>query len=442
MRLALASLMLLAAARCPAAAPAPDAAPGSQAGDNVLIIDFDTLRADGLGCLGQRRPLTPNLDALAARSYLFTDAVSPSAWTLPATMSFFTSLYPHQHTVTNKFSLFTETRKEIARLPARFTTMAEVFKRNGYQTAGFTGDAGVEARFGFGRGFDVYFDSVSFGGFDRSFPMALDWLKTHQDGKYFLFVHGYDVHGQYPEPPDFSSRFAKGYRGPFTGAESEFLDLRMKTIKQEPIDITAADAQFWRDWYDEKILRADERFGRFWREFSALPSAKKTIVIVIADHGEQFYEHGGFDHGMTLYEETIRVPLLLHAPDGAGAKIGAQASLIDVMPTILDWLGLTLPGGVRRQMQGQSLLSAMAGQPRERDAYAETSFLLQSERRMLRTAAGWKLIYDLQTLTPELYDLRRDPGEKVNLAEKEKGRLKDLSDRLFAWMRSPAPIRP
>jgi len=431
MRIAWAGLLLL----CVSSAAAGQA-PGDKAGYNVLILDFDTLRADRLGCLGDPRPLTPNLDALAARSYLFSNALSPSAWTLPATMSFFTSLYPHQHTITNKFSLFTETRKEIARLPERFTTMAEVFRRAGYQTAGFTGDAGVEARFGFGRGFDVYFDSVSFGGFDRTMPMALDWLKAHQDGKFLLFVHGYDVHGQYPLPEGFTSRFSKGYRGPFTGAESEFLDLRMRTIKQEPIAISTADASFWSDWYDEKVLRADERFGRFWREFSALPAAKRTIVVVIADHGEQFYEHGGFDHGMTLYEETVRVPLIIHAPEGEGRVIGSQVSLIDVMPTLLDWLGLASDKKVVRQMQGRSLLGEMDGKPRAVDAYAETSFLLQSERRMLRAADGWKLIYDLQTLNPELYDLRRDPGEKVNLADKEKTVLEKLSDRLFKWMRA------
>ena len=401
---------------------------------NVVIVDFDTLRADRLGSLGNPRPLTPNLDALAARSYLFTAAVAQAPWTVPSTMSFFTSLYPHQHGVINKFSVFTEDRKELARLPRRFSTMAQVFQRNGYATAGFTGDAGVEANFGFGNGFDVYLDTITFGGLDTAFPQALDWLKSHQDRKFFLFIHGYDVHGQFPLPEDFKSRFADpGYQGPFTGLESEFLDLRMKTIKGETISISTADARFWMDRYDEKTVRADERFGRFWKEFSALPAAKRTLVVVMGDHGEQFYEHGGFDHGMNLYDELLRVPLIISIPQGTSARIDGQVRLIDVMPTLADWLGLAVDKAVRRQMQGTILLPLMRGRPLALDAFSETSFLLQTEKCSLRSAGGWKLIFDLENLTGELYDLRRDPGEKHNLADREAGIAKDLTQRLLKW---------
>jgi arylsulfatase A-like enzyme len=417
--------------------------PGFLKDYNVIIVDFDTLRADRLGSLGNPRPLTPNLDALAARSYLFTAAVAQASWTLPSTMSFFTSLYPHQHTLLNKFSVFTEERKEIARLPRRFTTMAQVFQRNGYATAGFTGDAGVEATFGFGNGFDVYFDSVAFGGLDTTFPMALDWLKIHQDEKFFLFVHGYDVHGQFPVPDDFKSRFADpSYHGPFTGDEDEFMDLRMKTIKGEPISISTGDARFWLDRYDEKTVRADERFGRFWKAFSALPAAKRTIVVVIGDHGEQFGEHGGFDHGMNLYDELLRVPLIIHAPEGAAAKIESQVRLIDVMPTLTDWLGLTTTSATRRQMQGSNLLPLMRGRPLALDAFSETSFLLQTEKCSLRTSDGWKLILDLETLSPELYDLRRDPGEKLNVAAGEPVRAQNLLQRLMKWNEASPAAAP
>ena len=410
---------------------------------NVVIVDFDTLRADRLGALGNPRPLTPNLDALASHSYLFTAAVAQAPWTLPSTMSFFTSLYPHQHGLSNKYSVFTEDRKELARLPRRFSTMTQVFQRNGYATAGFTGDAGVEANFGFGSGFDVYFDSVSFGGLDTTFPLALDWLKSHQDRKFFLFIHGYDVHGQFPVPDDFKSRFADpGYRGPFTGAEDEFMDLRMKTIKGEPIQISTADARFWMDRYDEKTVRADERFGRFWKEFSALPAAKRTVVVVIGDHGEQFDEHGGFDHGMNLYDELLRVPLIIHAPEAAPAKIDGQVRLIDVMPTLTDWLGLAVTTATQRQMQGTSLLPLIQGRPLPLDAFSETSFLLQTEKCSLRTSDGWKLIYDMESLSPELYDLRRDPGEKRDVAAAKADLAKTLTQRLMKWNQSFLPALP
>jgi arylsulfatase A-like enzyme len=345
--------------------------------------------------------------------------------------------------VENKYSVFTPERKTLSRLPRRFSTMAQVFRRNGYATAGFTGDAGVGSGFGFSEGFDVYLDSVSFGGLDASFPLALDWLKTHQDRRFFLFIHGYDVHGQFPEPAGFKSRFADpGYRGRFTGGESEFLDLRMRTIKGEPISISTGDARFWMDRYDEKTVQADERFGRFWKAFSALPAAKRTIVVVMSDHGEQFGEHGGFDHGMNLYDELLRVPLIVRAPQGPAARIDGQVRLIDVMPTLADWLGLKATEATRRQMQGTSLLPLMAGRPLALDAFSETSFLLQTEQWSLRAADGWKLIDDLESLTPQLYDLRRDPKETRDLAAERPDLAKAMTAKLAAWSRSRSPTAP
>ena len=406
---------------------------------NVVIVDFDTLRADRLGALGNKRPLTPNLDALAARSYLFTAAVAQAPWTLPSTMSFFTSLYPHQHTVVNALAESTEQRKKGARLPSGITTMAQAFRGNGYDTAGFTGDAGVEAHFGFDEGFDLYFDSVAFGGFDTTFPMALDWLKSRQDRKFFLFIHGYDVHGEFQVPADFKSRFADpGYHGPFTGAISELWDLRKKNYLGDPIHLSTGDARFWMDRYDEKTLRADERFGRFWKEFSSLPAAKRTLLVVVSDHGEQFGEHGGLEHGMNLYDEVLRVLLIIHPPKGAGARIGGQVRLIDVLPTLTDWLGLQAAPQTRRQMQGTSLLPLMRGRPLPLDAFSETTFLYKTKKCSLRTSDGWKLVYDLDSLSPELYDLRRDPGEKRNVAVAEAGRVETLTRRLLKWSTSSA----
>ncbi len=422
-RLALLSALLLAlspAARC---GPLDS---GALKGDDVVIVDFDTLRADGLHCLGNPRPVSPRVDAFASGSYLFTQAVSQAPWTLPSTMSYFTSLYPHQHGMTNKFALFTETRKEEARLPRRFVTLAQVFKQAGYETAAFTGDAGVEGRFGFSRGFDVYYDGETFAGFETTFPMALAWLKAHPKGPHFLFIHGYDVHGQ--------------YRGLGPGSrEKEFLALRMKTIKGEPIKMSKAQVRFWRGRYDRQVLRADGRFGRFWDELSKLPSSKRTVVLIIADHGDQFYEHGGFDHGMTLYDELLRVPLIVRVPGQTGRRVAQQVRAVDVMPTLVDWLGLPASPALRRQMQGRSLLPLLRGKPLALDALSETSFLLQAEKRSLRTPDGWKLILDLETLAPQLYDLRVDPEEHDNLADARPALTKQLSARLLKLMQSPAP---
>ncbi len=409
---------------------------------NVIIISFDALRADRLGVLGQKRPLTPNLDRLARQSYLFSNAVTQAPWTLPSMASFFTSTYPHQHQLTNKFSVFTEDRRELATLPRRMETMAEAFLDNGYRTAAFTGGGGLEGSFGFSRGFDVYFDSDTFDGFRLTFPLSLDWIRRQGQRPFFLFVHGYDVHGQYIETDKIKSRFADPhYHGPFTGSLKEFLKLRMMTIKGEPIHITQADARFWRALYDEKVLRADEKFGRFWSELKRLPGLlDRTVIVVIADHGDQYYEHGGFDHGMTLYEELVHVPLIIPVPGRPGRTIKSQVRLVDVMPTLLDLCRLRVTPRLKLQMKGRDLVPLMDGQSSPREAVSETDFLLQSFKRSLRTAEGWKLIYDLENLRAELYDLKTDPGEHHDLRREKPGRARAMTRRLFKSLGMKSPI--
>lgn len=409
---------------------------------NVIIISFDALRADRLGVLGQKRPLTPNLDRLARQSYLFSNAVTQAPWTLPSMASFFTSTYPHQHQLTNKFSVFTEDRRELAVLPRRMKTLAEVFRDNGYRTAAFTGGGGLEGSFGFSRGFDVYFDSDTFDGFRLTFPLSLDWIRRPDKRPFFLFAHGYDVHGQYIETDKIKSRFADPhYHGPFTGSLKEFLKLRMMTIKGEPIHITQADARFWRALYDEKVFRADEKFGKFLASLKRLPGLiDRTVIVVIADHGDQYYEHGGFDHGMTLYEELVHVPLIIHVPGRPGRTIKSQVRLVDVMPTLLDLCRLRITPRLKAQVKGRDLVPLMDGQVSPREAVSETDFLLQSFKRSLRTAEGWKLIYDLENLRAELYDLKTDPGEHHDLRREKPGRARAMTRRLFKSLGMKSPI--
>ena len=420
----------------PAAAQAPPSHPL-----NVIVISFDALRADRLGVLGQKLPLTPNLDRLAKESFLFSNAVTQAPWTLPSMSSFFTSTYPHEHQLTNKFSVFTEDRRELATLPRRMETLAEAFRDNGYRTAAFTGGGGLEGSFGFSRGFDVYFDSDTFDGFRLTFPLSLNWIRSPDKRPFFLFAHGYDVHGQYVETDKIKSRFADPhYRGPFTGSLKEFLKLRMMTIKEEPIHITQADARFWRALYDEKVLRADEKFGKFWGDLRRIPRLlDRTVIVVIADHGDQYYEHGGFDHGMTLYEELVHVPLIIHVPGRPGRTIKSQVRLVDVMPTLLDLCRLHVTPRLRAQMKGRDLDPLMEGRPSPRQAVSETDFLLQSFKRSLRTAGGLKLIYDLENLRGELYDLKTDPGEHHDLRKEKPGLARRLTRRLFKALGMKSP---
>jgi len=385
---------------------------------SVLLVDFDTLRADRAG----EPSATPRLDEFARGAYRFTNAVSQAPWTLPSTLSLFTSVHPQSHGVVNKFEVFTEDRRALAKLPARLRTLAEAFKSEGWDTGGFTGGAGVGREFGFARGFDVYEDSAPFGGFDQSLPPALEWIKRRSNAPYFAFAHGYDVHGQFRGLTDEARKKA-------------FLELRDKTISGEPISASTAEVRVWAGRYDEQARAADAAFGAFLKEFDADPRNARTVVVVLSDHGEQLYEHGGFDHGTTLYDEVLRVPLLIRIPGRRGGVIPAQVRLIDVMPTLLELAGVAVSTQARAQLEGVSLAPLLDGKPLSLDAYSETDFLLRASKRSLRTSEGWKLILDMQNLSGELFDLRADPGEKTDLSEREPARTLDLTQRLLRHAR-------
>lgn len=416
------------------ALPAARAAEPAGRGMNVILVCLDTLRADRVG--GSRR-LTPELDRFAADSLNFTNAISQAAWTLPSIMTVFTSLYPHQHTLQNKYSVFLENHRELARLPDRFTTLGEVFRSNGYQTAAFTGGAGVGGAFGFARGFEVYSDSTPFAGTDATYPRALDWIANNRGRRFFLFVHGYDVHGQYRELESQTGRFADpDYSGPYRGSREEFLELRMKTIEGKTIAMGKTDVRIWTNRYDEQVRRADERFGRFLKKLREdRKLMRRTVIAVFSDHGEQFYEHGGFDHGMNLYDETIRVPLILFVPGRKGRRIASQVRLIDVMPSLLELAGLRTDAGLKKQMKGTSLVPLMDGERLELDAFAETEFLLHSFQRALRTHDGWKLIYDAMNEERRLFHIASDPGERRDLFKNRPKRAAEMESRLLRWMR-------
>jgi arylsulfatase A-like enzyme len=392
------------------------AAPAAARPRGLIIVDFDDLRPDRLDRARGGAPLMPRLSAFAAGGVVFENAVSQAPWTLPSTMSLFTSLYPHRHGVTNRFDPASGERKELTRLGAERATLAQVLRGAGFRTAAFTGGAGLDGASGFSRGFEVYSDSTPFAGFESTMGRALDWLKGNSAAPFFLFVHGYDVHGQYSPPPVAASK-----------TDGKFLQMRQRTIDGAPLGIDAAGRSSWAALYDERAALADERFGKFWDSLGDLRD--KTVVVVLSDHGDELFEHGGVDHGMKLYDEAIRALLVFRVPGEKPLRVAGQVRLIDVMPTLLDLLGVDSPAA-RAQMQGESLVPALRGKATGFDALSETDFLFRASKRSVRSKDGWKLIFDLETLGVELYDVRKDTAEAVELSAKEPGRVKELQARL------------
>jgi arylsulfatase A-like enzyme len=409
---------------------------------NVILVSFDALQARHVGCLGYERDVTPTLDALAAESFTFRRAYSVASWTVPATMTWFTGVYPSEHGLTNKFAVYTAAEQRQARLKdmsPQLVTLAQVLKENGYATAGFTGNAGVSGSFGYDQGFDVYsHEKQRFGSFDRSVPEAVKWLKANKERKFFLFLHGYDVHGQCEPAGGFDYRFVDAdYDGRYSGSPQEQELLREEGLDNGELTLRDADVRFWRAIYDEKIQRADAKFADFLRELDKLGLADKTLLIVTSDHGTEFYEHRRFDHGFTLYDEQIHVPLFIRLPGQRSNKVIAdRVSSIDLMPTILDLLGIQATANLQEQLRGESLASAMRGEPQSRDIISETDYREYTYKRSLIAPDGWKLIYTLNGRTRELFDLNRDPDETNNLAGSQPGIADELEERLFAHYES------
>jgi len=409
---------------------------------NLVFVSFDALQAGHVGCLGYDRDVTPNLDAFAEKSHSFSQASSVASWTVPASMTWFTGVFPSEHRMTNKFAVWNAEEQKLANLKElapELLTLADILKANGYVTGGFTGNAGVSGGFGYEQGFDVYYyPKNKFGKMEASIPRALEWLKKNKDKKFFLFLHGYDIHGQSTPTNGFDYRYVdQDYDYKFTGAELEQEVLREEGLAKGQLTLRDADVQFWRDVYDEKINRTDRRFGRFLKEFDKLGLGDKTLFVLTSDHGTELYEHRRFDHGFTLYGELINVPLIVRLPEQTvGTVIPDRVSSIDVMPTILDLLDVKLSDKAKRQLQGKSLVPALNGTPVKRDVISETNYRDYTYKRSIITADDWKLIYTLEMKTRELYNLKDDPDERNNLAQDEAEIADRLQKKLFAHFKS------
>lgn len=393
---------------------------------NLIVIALDPLRADELHVMGNPRSVTPAIDALAQRSYVFTHAYAPSSWTLPSAMSLFTGVYPMTHRITNK-ELIGNTESEgltpatLAQAAPSLRTVTDVLRSHGYVTGGFTGGAALNPSFGFDKGFDEYYGSGDFEGFQTTMPKAEAFMDKHKDVPFFLYVQAYDVHGQYTPPDGLTKKFIPpSYRGSLTGSAEEQKSLREQGVTQGSVFLTAEDTAYLRGIYDEKMLRADERIGKFLETVRLSGIADRTIIMFVSDHGEEFNDHGRIDHGMTLYNELVHVPLIISLPHQMKqVTIADQVSTISVAPTVLSLLGVNADEGVRAQLKGSDLATVMSGRHSADTVFFETEYRYATALRAVQTPDGWKYISHQDTRTGELYQTARDPRELNNLLDSE-----------------------
>ncbi|MEW5801403.1 MAG: tetratricopeptide repeat protein [bacterium] len=363
---------------------------------NVIIVTLDTLRADHLGCYGNTKIKTPYIDSLAKEGVRFSRTYTPVPVTLPSHTSIMTGLYPVYHKVRNNGTFEASEQLE---------TLAEVLKKKGFHTAAFIGSFVLDSRYGLGQGFDYYDDYLERDS-NQSIMVynerpagdvvksANQWLEKNSGSRFFMWLHCFDPHAPYDPPLPFSKIYQKNL-------------------------------------YNGEIAYADYALGRLLATLKKKNLLDETLIVITADHGEGLGEHEEKTHAIFIYDATLHVPLIMRYPKAipAGLTVQNTTSVIDIMPTILDILKVK----DKPQCEGTSLFNLIQGEkefPRH-ELLCETFYPLYnhnwSPMEGLRTEQ-WKYI---KAPRPELYDLKNDPGEKVNLYD----RKKDLATELDARMR-------
>jgi arylsulfatase A-like enzyme len=407
----------------------------SQAPDkpvNVLLISIDMLRPDHLGCYGYARNTSPNIDKLASEGVVFENHISSSSWTLPAHAALFTSMPDSLHGVT-------DTDKKLC---DRAVTLAQRFARAGYSTVGLFSGPYLHPAFGLGRGFAAYVDCCTnrdeldhnppekwamdenamkkshqditnptvFGMFER-------WLAARGDKPFFTFVHMWDVHFDFIPPPPYDKQFDPDYAGKVDGSNFFFNDAINAKMDKRDLDHVIA-------LYDGEIAWTDMFIGRMRDALEKAGVLENTVIVLTSDHGTEFFEHGDKGHRKTLYDEVVRIPLIVRYPKrlAGRTRVSEQTRIIDVGPTVLELANVGVPNNVL----GESLVPLVdkPGTPRHRRAISE----LMSVGRKMRTVRTlqWKFFDDMGRDTFYYYDLKNDPREQKRLTDAQSDSCKKL----------------
>jgi len=361
--------------------------------DLIIIYLIDTLRPDHLGCYGYKRETSPNIDAFAGESVLFEKAYSQAPWTNPSVASLFTGLYPAYNGVMEKNQ----------KLLSNLTTLADVLSSHNITNAGFVTNPWVSSFFGFNQGFQSYLDEKT--DTPGATQAVVDYLrKMEPNSKHFIYIHVMDPHDPYSPPPPYDKLFDPEYKGAVTG----------ENFDEWGANIPDEDKRHVISLYDGEIRSTDDAFGELIQRLRELGIYDRSLIMVTADHGEEFLEHQRWKHGRDLYESLIHVPLIIHFPEGAlgGKRVSQTANLVDLFPTILDALDLEYKG----HLQGSSLYPLLYGSGKiKRPVFSQES---RVERELFSVVDDhYKLIDET---TPEkrvrLFDLRKDPLEQTDIS--------------------------
>lgn len=418
----LALLLLLLTAGCGPERPLAQ-------GMNVLLITLDTTRVDYVSPFGGEPRITPNLQALADRSTIFTRALSETNITSPSHMTIMSGLQMIEHGVMSNLAV----------VPNGVDTLPEAMRRAGYRTAGVPAASHVALKMGW-RGFEVLEDVSTVLTANEVSDRALRWLEEPDERPFFLWAHYFDPHTLYEPPADIAELFydsdPEGGDGPKIAEHPYF------TRKKYPGRIVGwlgeiRDPAYPRSMYAAEIHYADRELGRLLDAVERLGLKEQTVVVVVADHGESLGEHDIFYSHQGIYEPQLRIPLIVHVPGLDASSSDELVTTVDLAATISELTGVQL----RHESSGLSLVPLLLGSG-DSSFDSRRAFVHQQgrNRAVALRQDGWKLIWPLfkrhrvLPSQPQLFNLRQDPDERVNLANEHPERVETMRRALRPWI--------
>jgi len=382
----------------------------------IILVGVDTLRADHLGLHGASRPTSPFIDQLSEEGVVFDRAFATAPWTLPSFASIFTGRLQSGHAAGIR-SRTSEVEREANRLAGRMQrtildpgveTLAERLAAEGFTTIAVAQNPNLNPHFGVSRGFDIY-DHVpgTYEDMRRSdvvVDLGLQYVDDLENEAFFLFLHFWDPHMQYGAPEPYGGMFTEGLEGGFTLPVVE----DPRPLRRDASSLSPARKVFMEAAYDEEIRFVDSQFERLVAGLKERGLWDQTLMIFVSDHGEEFFEHGGFEHGHTLYNEVLHVPLIVWGPGISPRRSTTPVSLADITPTVLDALGLELSEGTF----GITLWPHIASGEELQERLIAAEGMLYGPEQKAGIVWPHKIILDTRRDRVWLFDLEADFGER------------------------------
>jgi arylsulfatase A-like enzyme len=395
----------------------------------AVLIAVDTLRPDHLGYYGYDLPTSPQLDAWMGSGRVYERAFATSSWTLPSVASMFTGQLQARHGAGKRTRR--GGKRSFTRLDAGVPTLAEIFREHGYATGAIVANAALAPVFGLERGFDTY-DYVPATTrhtrrADATVRRALAWIDQLEGRPFFLMIHFFDPHMSYDAPPPHRGRFSAGHRSKLALPVTDLAKIRTGAPA-----LDEGDRRFIAAAYDEEIAFVDQQLGILLAGLERRGVLERGIISLTSDHGEEFFEHGGFEHGHAMWQEVLLLPLVFWGRGVTPGRESAPVSLVDLAPTFLEASGIVPP----EELEGVSLwrnLSEAAEVP-ARTLYAEGHLYGPKQKTAIRWP--YKVVWNPRTKERQLWNLERDPGENADTTAADADLADELAEALLAHLRA------